>query len=139
MGYQGAQYHYAIKDKDIINDAYSQSGEVVLIAAYEISACATADGHMASDSAKATLYWLPASVPTNINSASARGIVATCNNGFITISGLDAQENVKFYTVNGEQLGATTVVNGVATYAVNAANDIVIAKLGDSNIKIATK
>ena len=139
MGYQGAQYHYAIKDKDIINDAYSQSGEVVLIAAYEISACATADGHMASDSATATLYWLPTSEVNNINSTATHGIVASCNNGIITISGLNTQENVTFYTVNGEQLGTAAAVNSIASFAVNATNDIVIAKFGDSSIKIATK
>ena len=136
---QGAQYHYTITDKDMANGVYSQSGEVVLSAAYEISAYATADGHITSDSAKATLYWLPTSEVNNINSTSTRGIVATCNNGIITISGLKTQENVTFYTVNGEQLGTAAALDGVATYAVNAANDIVIAKFGGSSIKIATK
>ena len=75
----------------------------------------------------------------NINSTSTRSIVATCNNGIITISGLNAQENVTFYTVNGEQLGTAATVDGVATYAVNVANDIVIAKFGGSSIKIAMK
>ncbi len=136
---QGAQYHYTITDKDMANGTYSQSGEVVLSAAYEISAYATADGHITSDSAKATLYWLPTSEVNNINNTSSRGIVTTCNNGIITISGLNAQENVTFYTVNGEQFGTAAAIDGVATYAVNATYDIVIAKFGDSSIKIVTK
>ncbi len=136
---QGAEYHYTITDKDMANGTYSQTGEVALSATYEISAYATADGHMSSDNATATLYWLPTSEVNNINSTSTRGIVATCNSGIITISGLKAQENVTFYTVNGVQLGTAAAVDGVATYAVNSANDIVIAKFGGSSIKIATK
>ena len=136
---QGVEYHYTITDKDIASNNYSQSGEVALSATYEISAYATADGHMASDSATATLYWLPTSEVNNINSTATHGIVASCNNGIITISGLNTQENVTFYTVNGEQLGTAAAVNSIASFAVNATNDIVIAKFGDSSIKIATK
>ena len=74
-----------------------------------------------------------------INSTSTRGIVATCNNGIITISGLKAHENVTFYSLNGKQLGSATAVDGTATFAVNASNDIVIAKFGGLSMKIVTK
>jgi hypothetical protein len=76
---------------------------------------------------------------THINSASTTGIVATCNNGVITISGLNSQENVRFYSLSGKQLGSVTAVDGTATYAGNGTGDIVIAKFGGSSIKIATK
>jgi hypothetical protein len=76
---------------------------------------------------------------THMNSTSTPSIVATCNSGIITVSGLKAQENVTFYTVNGEQLGSAAAVDGTATFAVKASSDIVIAKFGGSSMKIATK
>jgi hypothetical protein len=134
-----AQYHHTIKDKDIANDVYSQNGEVALSAAYEIYAYATADGYTDSDIATATLYWLPTTVVNNINTTSTRVIITSCNKGIITISGLNAQENVTFYTVNGDQLGSATAVDNTAMYAVNTTGDVVIAKFGNSSIKIDTK
>jgi hypothetical protein len=74
-----------------------------------------------------------------INSTSTRGIITTCNNRIITISGLNTQEKVMFYSLNGSRMGTATAVDGTATYAVNSTDDIVIAKFGGSSIKIATK
>ena len=74
-----------------------------------------------------------------MNSTSTPSIVATCNSGIITVSGLKVQENVTFYTVNGEQLGSAAAVDGIATFAVKASSDIVIAKFGGMSMKIATK
>jgi len=54
-----------------------------------------------------------------INSTSTRGIIATCNNGVITISGMNAQENVTFYSLSGKQLGTAVAVDGTVAYAVN--------------------
>jgi len=74
-----------------------------------------------------------------INSTSTSGIIATCNNGVITISGLNAHENVTFYSLSGKQLGTATAVDGTATYAVNGTGDIVIAKYRGKSIKIVRK
>jgi len=74
-----------------------------------------------------------------INSTSTSGIIATCNNGVITISGLNALENVKFYSLSGKQLGTATAVDGTATYTVNCTSDIVIAKFGGTSMKIVRK
>ena len=74
-----------------------------------------------------------------ISSTSSPNIVASCNNGIITISGLKPEENVTFYTLNGKQLGKAIAVDGTATFAVNSSGDIVIAKFGGSSMKIATK
>ena len=76
---------------------------------------------------------------THMNSALTPSIVVSCNNGIITISGLNAQENVTFYTLTGEQLGRAAAVDGTAKFAVKASGDIVIAKFGGSSMKIATK
>ena len=135
-----AEYHYTIADTDMASDAYSQDGIVKLSAAYNISAYATADGYKASDKATATLYWVEANLqnnPTNINQTATRGIIVTSNDGIVTLSGLNNDETVRFYTVDGKQLGAAKAVNGAASQAVS--ESIVIAKMGNQTIKIAVK
>ena len=135
-----AEYHYTITDTDMASDAYSQDGIVKLSAAYNISAYATADGYKASDKATATLYWVEANLqnnPTNINQTATRGIIVTSNDGIVTLSGLNNDETVRFYTVDGKQLGVAKAVNGAASQAVS--ESVVIAKMGNQTIKIAVK
>ena len=135
-----AEYHYTITDSDIASDAYCQDGIVKLYAAYNISAYATADGYKASDKAIATLYWIEANLQnntTNINQTATRGIIATSNDGIVTLSGLNNSEIVRFYTVDGKQIGTAKAINGTASQAVS--ESIVIAKIGNQTIKIAVK
>ena len=135
-----AEYHYTITDTDMALDAYSQDGIVKLSAAYNISAYATADGYKPSDKATATLYWVEANLQnttTNINQIATRGIIVTSNDGIVTLSGLNNDETVRFYTVDGKQLGAAKAVNGTASQPVS--ESVVIAKMGNQTIKIAVK
>ena len=135
-----AEYHYTITDTDMASDAYSKDGIVKLSAAYNISAYATADGYKPSDKATATLYWVEANLqnnPTNINQTATRGVIVTSNDGIVTLSGLNNDETVRFYTVDGKQLGAAKAVNGTASQAVS--ESVVIAKMGNQTIKIAVK
>ena len=135
-----AEYHYTITDTDMASDAYSKDGIVKLSAAYNISAYATADGYKPSDKATATLYWVEANLqnnPTNINQTATRGIVVTSNDGIVTLSGLNNDETVRFYTVDGKQLGAAKAINGTTSQAVS--ESVVIAKMGNQTIKIAVK
>lgn len=135
-----AEYHYTITDTDMASDAYSKDGIVKLSAAYNISAYATADGYKPSDKATATLYWVEANLQnttTNINQTATRGIIVTSNDGIVTLSGLNNDETVRFYTVDGKQLGAAKSVNGTASQAVS--ESVVIAKMGNQTIKIAVK
>ena len=46
-------------------------------------------------------------------------------------------ETVRFYTVDGKQLGAAKAINGTASQAVS--ESVVIAKMGNQTIKIAVK
>ena len=129
-----AEYHYTITDSDIASDAYCQDGIVKLYAAYNISAYATADGYKASDKAIATLYWIEANLQnntTNINQTATRGIIATSNDGIVTLSGLNNSEIVRFYTVDGKQIGTAKAINGTASQAVS--ESIVIAKIGNQS------
>ena len=135
-----AEYHYTITDSDIASNAYCQDGTVKLSAAYSISAYATADGYKASDKATATLYWVEANLQnntTNINQTATRGIIVTSNDGIVTLSGLNNSEIVRFYTVDGKQIGTAKAINGAASQAVS--ESIVIAKMGNQTIKIAVK
>ncbi len=140
----GAQYHYTIIDADMKVEAYSEDGKVQLAAAYNIMAYATADGYLASEKATATLYWVKANgnlengEATNINQAKTRGIVASSHDGIVTLSGLDNGEEVRFYAVDGRQVGAAKAIDGVASQAVAFAS-VVIAKIGTQAIKIAVK
>ena len=138
----GAEYHYTITDADMANDKLSQDGKVALVAAYKISAYATADGYQASDKATATLYWINANLETdpstNINQAKTRGIIATSDGGIVTLSGLDNGEVVSFYSPDGRQLGAAKAENGIASCAVMESG-VVIAKVGKNAIKIAVR
>ncbi len=141
---EGAQYHYTLTSADFKNDAYSEDGKVELAAAYNITAYATADGYKTSDKATAVLYWVKANgnleggTSTNINQAKTRGIVATSRDGIVTLSGLDNGEEVRFYSVDGKQIGATKAIEGAASQAVSSAS-LVIAKIGGQAIKIAVK
>ena len=135
-----AEYHYTITDSDIASDAYCQNGIVKLYAAYNISVYATADGYKASDRAIATLYWIEANLQNNtttINQTATRGIIVTSNDGIVTLSGLNNSEIVRFYTVDGKQIGTAKAINGTASQAVS--ESIVIAKIGNQTIKIAVK
>ena len=135
-----AEYHYTITDTDMASDTYSKDGIVKLSAAYNISVYATADGYKASDKATATLYWVEANLnnnTTNINQTATRGIIATSNDGIVTLSGLNNSEIVRFYTVDGKQIGTAKAINGTTSQAVS--ESIVIAKIGNQTIKIAVK
>ncbi|MCI7184163.1 MAG: leucine-rich repeat domain-containing protein [Prevotella sp.] len=132
--------HYSISCDDVTTNNITYDGNIYLSAAYNISAYATADGYEPSDNATATLYWVEANLQnttTNINQTATRGIIVTSNDGIVTLSGLNNDETVRFYTVDGKQLGAAKAVNGAASQAVS--ESVVIAKMGNQTIKIAVK
>ena len=132
--------HYSISCDDVTTNNITYDGNIYLSAAYNISAYATADGYKPSDKATATLYWVEANLqnnPTNINQTATRGIIVTSNDGIVTLSGLNNDETVRFYTVDGKLLGAAKAINGTASQAVS--ESVVIAKMGNQTIKIAVK
>ena len=135
-----AKYQYTISDEDIKTDALDEDGEVELVATYNISAYATADGYLPSDKTTATLMWLEANTDnpsTNINTTAKRGIVAQSEGGIITISGLDEGEKVEFMSVDGKVLGSATSVGGTASFSTS--EQIVIMKIGSQSVKLTVK
>ena len=92
-----------------------------------------------SDTAK--LYWLTSSGSlegAGINNASMRGIAIQSAGGFINISGLNNNEKVSFYGIDGKMLGSVTAINGTISFAAQSGS-IVVAKIGKENVKIAVK
>ena len=73
-----------------------------------------------------------------IESVEARGIAIHSAGGFINISGLDNNEKVSFYGIDGKALGSATAINGTTSFAAQSGS-IVVAKIGKESIKIAVK
>ena len=98
-------------------------------------------GYENSEVATAKLYWLTSSGSlegAGINNASMRGIAIQSAGGFINISGLDNNEKVSFYGIDGKMLGSVTAINGTTSFA-EQSGSIVVAKIGKENVKIAVK
>ena len=117
------------------------SNEINLAACYDITCYAKAEGFVNSDVATAKLYWLTSSGSlegAGINNVSMRGIAIQSAGGFVTISGLDNNEKVSFYGIDGKSLGSATAINGTTSFAAQSGS-IVVAKIGKENIKIAVK
>ena len=73
-----------------------------------------------------------------IESVKERGIAIQSAGGFINISGLDNNEKVSFYGIDGKALGSATAINGTTSFAAQSGS-IVVAKIGKESIKIAVK
>ena len=117
------------------------SNEINLAACYDITVTAMKTGYVNSDVATAKLYWLTSSGSlegAGINNVSMRGIAIQSAGGFITISGLDNNETVSFYGIDGKSLGTATAINGTTSFAAQSGS-IVVAKIGKESIKIAVK
>ena len=133
---EGVEFASEIKCDDVKN--YNTS-KVSLSACYDISVTATKAGYDNSDVATAKLYWLPTSdIGTNINTSKTRGVVIQSAGGFITLSGLDTNERVDFFAVDGAALGSATATDGTATFSAKSGT-IVVAKIGKESVKIAVE
>ena len=134
---EGVEYASEVTCSDV-NKYYSN--EINLAACYDITCYAKAEGFVNSDAATAKLYWLTSSgsLDSSINAAKTRGVVIQSADGFITISGLDNNETVSFYGIDGKSLGSATAINGTATFAAQSGT-VVIAKIGKESLKIAVK
>ena len=131
---EGVEYVSKINSDDI-NNFYTQL--VQLSGCYNISVTAKKAGYEDSDVANAKLYWLTTSgtLDTNINTAKTRGIVIQSAGGFITLSGLDTNERVDFFAIDGAALGSVTTTDGTATFSATSGT-IVVAKIGKESVKI---
>ena len=133
---EGVEYVSEVTCSDV-NKYYSN--EINLAACYDITVTAMKTGYDNSDVATAKLYWLTSSGSlegAGINNVSMRGIAIQSAGGFINISGLDNNEKVSFYGIDGKMLGSATAINGTTSFAAQSGS-IVVAKIGKENVKIA--
>ena len=73
-----------------------------------------------------------------IESAKERGIAIQSAGGFITISGLDNNETVSFYALDGKALGTAKSIDGNVLFSAKRGT-IVVARIGKESVKIAVK
>ena len=134
---EGVEYVSEVTCSDV-NKYYSN--EINLAACYDITVTAMKTGYDNSDVATAKLYWLTSSgsLETNINTAETRGVMASSANGFVTLSGLNTDEQVSFYATDGRELGTVKAIDGTAHFAAQSGT-VVIAKIGKESLKIAVK
>ena len=135
---EGVEYVSEIKSDDI-NKFYTE--KVALSACYDISVTATKTGYDNSDVATAKLYWLQSSGTLegdNINNVAMRGIAIQSTGGFINISGLDNNEKVDFYGVDGKALGSARSIDGSVSFSAKQGS-VVVAKIGKESVKIAVE
>ena len=76
--------------------------------------------------------------PANINTAKTRGVVIQSAGGFITLSGLDTNERVDFFAIDGAALGSAIATDGTATFSAKS-DTIVVAQIGQESVKIAVE
>lgn len=133
----GATIHETIKCSDAASTTFSDSHK--LNAVYEISAYATADGYSQSETINAMLFWTDGSIESsNIRTlnANARAILIQKDNGFLTVSGLNNNEKVIIYDINGTEIGTTKSIDGSATFNINKADKVIVVKVGNDSIKV---
>lgn len=135
----GAQVHYSISSADIVTDALADDGKVSLVAAYDISAYATAEHYEKSDSEYATIYWLPTNdgSSTGIKQTETRGIMVSSHGNVISVNGLDEGETISLYTIDGKLIGNAKASGGMASCTVT--EPIVVVKIGELSIKITIR
>ena len=73
-----------------------------------------------------------------IESAKERGIAIQTAGGFITISGLDNNETVSFYALDGKALGTAKSIDGNVSFSAKQGT-IVVVRIGKESVKIAVK
>ena len=74
----------------------------------------------------------------NINAAAMCGIDIQSASGFITITGLEANEKVDFYATDGKALGSAKSTDGSVSFSAKQGS-VVVAKIGKESVKIAVK
>ena len=79
-------------------------------------------------------------IDTNVGveSVKDRGIAIQSAGGFINISGLDNNETVSFYALDGKALGTAKSIDGNVSFSAKQGT-IVVARIGKESVKIAVE
>ena len=130
---EGAECYYTLKSADFKpSNTIVENNSVNLSACYDITCYAVSVDCVKSDIATAKLYWLPSSGSLegdNINNVAMRGIAIQSAGGFINISGLDNNEKIDFFGVDGKALGSAKSIDGSVSFSAKQGT-VVVAKIG---------
>ena len=77
-------------------------------------------------------------VADGIESAKERGIAIQSASGFVNISGLDNNETVSFYALDGKSLGTAKSIDGNVSFSAKQGT-IIVARIGKESVKIAVE
>ena len=77
-------------------------------------------------------------VADGVESVKERGIAIQSVGGFINISGLDTNDTVSFYALDGKALGTAKSIDGNVSFSAKQGT-IVVARIGKESVKIAVK
>ena len=77
-------------------------------------------------------------VADGVESVKERGIAIQSAGGFINISGLDTNDTVSFYALDGKALGTAKSIDGNVSFSAKQGT-IVVARIGKESVKIAVK
>ena len=77
-------------------------------------------------------------VADGVESVKDRGIAIQSAGGFINISGLDTNETVSFYALDGKALGTAKSIDGNVSFSAKQGT-IVVARIGKESVKIAVE
>ena len=139
---EGAECYYMLNCSDVrTGETIAEGKNVAMSACYDITFYAKSEGFINSDVATAKLYWLPSSgslETDNINTTAMRGIAIQSAYGFINISGLNTNERVDLFGVDGKALCSATAINGSVSFSAQQGT-IIIAKIGNESVKIAVE
>lgn len=105
----GAEFHCTITDADAMHNVHT-TGSLPLRGSLQITVYASAQGYADSEAAHAELHWLKPSGNTSLPQleANRRAILCSAGNDGLHLSGLDAAEQVTFFTITGQLLGQAT-------------------------------
>ena len=73
-----------------------------------------------------------------VESVKDRSIAIQSAGGFITISGLDNNETVSFYALDGKALGTAKSIDGNVSFSAEQGT-IIVARIGKESVKIAVE
>ncbi len=137
---EGAEFHYTLQTPDAKNEAFAEDGTIDLSCQYDITVWASADGYTNSETTKATIFFIDATIEsetTDIPLQSAkRGIVITMTSNGLAMSGLNAGELVEVYNLQGVKLAQSQATNGTLLLKIPSSNGFVMLKVGNETIKV---
>lgn len=138
----GSSCFYSINATDVTAESLVTS-DIDLSATYIIKAYATAPEHTNSETVTATLCWLDGQLETDgVKSmvAEKRPVIITSDKGFLRISGLNDNERVSVYSIDGKLVSSTLAHSSIVTTdATMLKEGIAIIKIGDESFKVFVK